>query len=271
MYEVDLNCDLGESFGNYVIGSDEKILDYVTSINVACGFHAGDPVVMEDTVKLAIDKGVAIGAHPGYPDLMGFGRRSLDISLREAKASMIYQIGALKTFVETYGGKLQHVKPHGALYNDAAKNYELARALAEAVYEVDSDLIFMGISNLQSVQAAKDVGLRVANEVFADRAYNSDGSLVSRRKEGAVIHDTKECVNRVLDMVTKNKVQTINSEFIKIKADSICVHGDNDMALEFTKNLKQSLIKSQVRVVALRDKENLVISQPNVTPLREVE
>ncbi|MTI66769.1 MAG: 5-oxoprolinase subunit PxpA [Firmicutes bacterium] len=253
MFNVDLNCDLGESFGNYVLGSDEKILDYVTSINVACGFHAGDPIVMDETVKMAIKKGVSIGAHPGYPDLLGFGRRNMDISLKEAKAYMIYQIGALKAFVEANGGKLQHVKPHGAMYNKAAKDYNLAKALAEAVYEVDKDIIFMGISNLESVKAAKDIGLKVANEVFADRAYNKDGTLVSRKKEGAVIHDTRKCVSRVLNMVKNKRVKTINGEEIDIYADSICVHGDNEKALEFTKNLKKSLLNEGINVKSLME------------------
>ncbi|MTI70455.1 MAG: 5-oxoprolinase subunit PxpA [Firmicutes bacterium] len=253
MFSVDLNCDLGESFGNYVLGSDEKILDYVTSINVACGFHAGDPIVMDETVKMAIKKGVSIGAHPGYPDLLGFGRRNMDISLKEAKAYMIYQIGALKAFVEANGGKLQHVKPHGAMYNKAAKDYNLAKALAEAVYEVDKEIIFMGISNLESVKAAKDTGLKVANEVFADRAYNKDGTLVSRKKEGSVIHDTRKCVSRVLNMVKNKRVKTINGEDIDIYADSICVHGDNEKALEFTKNLKKSLLKEGINVKPLKE------------------
>lgn len=252
MLSVDLNCDLGESFGNYVIGNDEKVLDYVTSVNIACGFHAGDPVVMERTVKMAIEKGIAIGAHPGYPDLMGFGRRNISISNEEARAYMIYQIGALKTFVESYGGRLQHVKPHGALYNTAAKDYKLAKILAEAVYDIDKDLIFMGLSNSELIRAAKDVGLRVANEVFADRAYNADGSLVSRKLEGAVIHDTEICVGRVLDMIKKGTVKSIDGTDVEIKADSICVHGDNSMAIEFTKSLRKKLSEQEIVFKPLR-------------------
>ncbi len=251
MLSVDLNCDLGESFGNYVIGNDEKVLDYVTSVNIACGFHAGDPVVMEKTVKMAIEKGVAIGAHPGYPDLMGFGRRNISISNEEARAYMIYQIGALKAFVESYGGRLQHVKPHGALYNTAAKDYKLAKILAEAVYDIDKDLILMGLSNSQLIRAAKDVGLRVSNEVFADRAYNDDGSLVSRKLEGAVIHDTEICVGRVLNMIKKGTVKSIDGTDIEIKANSICVHGDNSMAVEFAKILRKNLLGNGVELIAL--------------------
>lgn len=253
MLKIDLNCDLGESFGNYRIGNDEKLLDYVTSVNIACGFHAGDPVVMEETVKMAIKKEIMIGAHPGYPDLMGFGRRNMNIRFEEARAYMIYQIGALKAFVEGYGGKLQHVKPHGALYNAAAKDYKLSTALAQAVYDVDKDLIFMGLSNSEMIKAAKDVGLKVAKEVFADRAYNKDGTLVSRKLEDAVIHDTEICVNRVLSMIKKGIVRTIDGTDVKIKANSICVHGDNLMAVEFIKTLREKLAENGVEFKALRD------------------
>ncbi len=252
MFRVDLNCDLGESFGNYVIGNDEKILDYVTSVNIACGFHAGDPLVMEKTVRLAIEKGASIGAHPGYPDLMGFGRRSMNISMEEARAYMIYQIGALKAFVESCGGRLQHVKPHGALYNAAAKDYDLAKTLARAVYDVDRELILMGLANSEMIRAARDIGLKASNEVFADRAYNNNGTLVSRKLKGAVIHDTETCVGRVQDMVKKGIVKSIDGMDVEIKADSICVHGDNVMALEFIKNLREKLTDNGVEFRALK-------------------
>lgn len=253
MFRADLNCDLGESFGNYTIGNDEEILDYVTSVNIACGFHAGDPVVMEKTVRLAIEKGASIGAHPGYPDLMGFGRRSMNVSMEEARAYMIYQIGALKAFVEGYGGRLQHVKPHGALYNTAATDYSLAKTLAQAVYDVDRDLIFMGLANSEMIRAARDIGLKVSNEVFADRAYNNNGTLVSRKLKGAVIHDTEVCVGRVKDMVKRGIVKSIDGSEIEIKADSICVHGDNVMALEFVKNLREKLTNDGVEFKPLKD------------------
>lgn len=252
MFRVDLNCDLGEAFGNYTIGNDEKILDHVTSVNVACGFHAGDPVVMQKTVKMAIEKGVRIGAHPGYPDLVGFGRRHMKISLEEARANMIYQIGALKTFVECNGGKLQHVKPHGALYNDAAKDYDLALTLAQAVYDVDKDLVFMGLSNSLMIKAAEQVGLQVASEVFADRAYNNDGTLVARSIEGSVIHDTDVCIARVLKMVKEGNVVAFDGSIVDLKADSICVHGDNIKAVEFTRGLKEELSNNNVTVKALK-------------------
>jgi len=239
--KVDINCDYGESYGIYKLSDNERILDYATSLNVACGFHGGDPVVMDMTVKKALEKGVAVGAHPGYPDLMGFGRRHIKLSHNEAKVYMKYQIGALKGFVESYGGKLQHVKPHGALYNDAAKDYELAYALAEAVYEIDKNLIFFGISNQKTMEAANNIGLKTANEVFADREYNDDGTLVSRSIKGSVITDKEKCVKRVINMVKNNSVETINGKTIEIIPDTICVHGDNENSLELIKEIRFNL------------------------------
>ncbi len=254
MISIDLNSDLGESFGRYIIGNDEKVLDHVSSVNIACGFHAGDPMVMENTVKMALEKGVAIGAHPGYPDLMGFGRRDINVTLEEARSYIIYQVGALKGFVEAYGGKLQHVKPHGALYNTAAKDYGLAKAIAEAIYDIDRELIFVGLSNSQMIEAAKDTGLRVANEVFADRAYNSDGTLVSRKLEGSVIHDTEVCRSRVVMMLKEGKVLTIDGKYIDISAETICLHGDNVKALEFAKTLKETLLSEGIDIINLNKK-----------------
>lgn len=251
MIRVDLNCDMGESFGNYVIGRDEEILQYITSANIACGFHGGDPVVMSRTVKMALENGIKIGAHPGFPDLIGFGRREINISKEEARAYIIYQVGALNAFVNAYGGKLSHVKPHGALYNMAAKDYNLARTLAEAVYDVDESLIFVGLANSMLIKAAKDIGMRYAQEVFADRAYNADGSLVPRTKDGAVIHDTSICINRVISMVTKGLVQSIEGYDIPLKADTICIHGDNEMAVEFAKALNSSLKKDGIELIGL--------------------
>lgn len=251
MKNIDLNSDLGESFGAYHIGDDERVLSFVTSANIACGFHAGDPVVMQDTVTKAIEKGVAIGAHPGYPDLMGFGRRHISISHKEAKAYMMYQIGALKAIVEAHGGKLQHVKPHGALYNTAAKEAGLAKALAEAVYAIDKDLIFVGLSGSNMIEEARKVGLRVANEVFADRAYDKKGFLVPRTQEGAVITDEAICIERVLKMVNEGYVESIEGVMIPLKADTICVHGDNEKAALFAERLKETLYNGGVHVCPL--------------------
>ena len=189
MYYVDLNSDLGESFGNYTIGMDREILKYVSSANVACGWHAGDPMVMAETVAMAREYKTAVGAHPGFPDLMGFGRRNMNVTPEEAKAYVKYQLGALMAFTGSLGMKIQHVKPHGALYNMAAVDEKLARAMCEAVYEVDKDIIFMGLAGSWMVKAAEETGLKAASEVFADRAYNDDGTLVSRKLPGAVIKD----------------------------------------------------------------------------------
>ncbi|OCL26907.1 lactam utilization protein LamB [Orenia metallireducens] len=251
MKKIDLNSDLGESFGRYSCGNDYEIIKRISSANIACGFHAGDPVVMEQTVSFALKEGIAIGAHPGLPDLMGFGRRRMNISLKEARAYLIYQIGALDAFVKALGGRLQHVKPHGALYNMAASDYNLARAIAEAIYDVNSELILVGLANSQLIKAGEEVGLRVANEVFADRAYTNDGKLVSRRELGAVIKDSSLVVGRVLNMVLDNKVETIEGNEVEINADTICVHGDTESALALVEQLNQALEENNIEVVSL--------------------
>lgn len=251
MFKVDLNSDLGESFGIYTIALDAEVIKVVTSANVACGWHAGDPVVMDNTIIAAKNAGTAVGAHPGFLDLMGFGRRNMVVSPAEAKAYTKYQIGAIMAFTTSHGVKLQHVKPHGALYNMAAKDYKLALALAEAIAEIDSKIIMLALANSKMVDAAKDVGLRVASEVFADRAYLEDGNLVPRNQEGAVIHDEKIAIKRVIDMVTKGKVEAITGKEIPITADSICVHGDNPTAVEFVRSIRKELVNVGVTLVNL--------------------
>lgn len=253
MYKVDLNSDLGESFGSYTIGSDDKIIPLVTSANVACGYHASDPVVMSKTIALAKEAGIGVGAHPGFPDLMGFGRRNMAVSPAEAKAYTLYQLGALFAFCKVNGVKMQHVKPHGALYNMAAKDYELSKAICEAIAEFDDDLIVLALSGGELARAAKDMGLRTALEVFADRAYEEDGSLVNRRKEGAVITDEKEAIRRVVRMVKEKKVTAITGKDIDITADSICVHGDGVKALAFVKQIRETLTKEGVTICPLRE------------------
>lgn len=248
MYNVDLNSDLGESFGNYTLGMDEEILKFVSSANVACGWHAGDALVMEETVALAKKYGTAVGAHPGFPDLMGFGRRNMAVTPEEAKAYVKYQLGALKAFTDSHGIKVQHVKPHGALYNMAAVDEKLAKAMCEAVYEVDKDIIFMGLAGSKMITAAEEIGLKVCSEVFADRAYNDDGTLVSRKLPGSVIKDKELAIRRVVRMVKEGKVKSINGNDISIKADSICVHGDNPKALEFVKNIRKTLEAEGVEI-----------------------
>ncbi len=241
MKKVDLNSDLGESFGAYTIGMDAEILKYVSSANVACGWHAGDAMVMAKTVELAKEHGTAVGAHPGMPDLMGFGRRVMAITPAEAKNYVKYQVGALMAFTKSAGVKMQHVKPHGSLYNMAAKDYELSKAICEGIYEIDKDLILMGLAGSQTIKAAEDVGLRTCSEVFADRAYNEDGSLVARSLEGAVIHDKDLAIKRVIRMVSEGKVESIQGPDVEIKAESICVHGDNKEALVFVEQIRKAL------------------------------
>jgi len=251
MYRVDLNCDLGESFGNYKLGMDELVIPLISSANVACGFHASDPVVMNKTIAMASEAGIRVGAHPGYLDLMGFGRRNMNVSFDEAKNYVLYQLGALDAFCKVHGIKMQHVKPHGALYNMAAKDYELSKAICEAIKEYDDNLIVMALSGGELVKAAKDMGLRVAMEVFADRAYEEDGSLVNRRKEGAMITDENEAIARVVRMIKENKVRTITGKDIPIQADSVCVHGDGEKALAFVQKIRETLTKEGITICSL--------------------
>jgi len=253
LYKVDLNSDLGESFGAYTMGADGEILKYVTSANIACGYHAGDPVVMEETVGLAKAAGVAVGAHPGYPDLMGFGRRNMAATPAEAKAYMKYQLGALWAIAKSKGTAIRHVKPHGALYNTAAVNRDLARALAEAVAEVDDGIIFLGLAGSRMIDEARAVGLKTASEVFADRGYTEEGNLVPRQEAGAFIHDPELAIRRVIGMVKQGKVESATGKEIEIQADSICVHGDNPQALAFVSNIRRELIASGVSIVDLSE------------------
>ncbi|WP_018924958.1 LamB/YcsF family protein [Salsuginibacillus kocurii] len=250
MKTVDVNCDLGESFGRYTLGRDADVLKEVTSANVACGFHAGDPLVMRQTVRLAREHGVSVGAHPGFPDLQGFGRRMLDASAEEVYAMVVYQIGALAAFADAEGVQLQHVKPHGALYNAAGADRELADAVAAAVKDVDSSLVLYGLSGSELVRAGEAAGLYTANEVFADRAYNPDGSLVGRKDPRAMITDEEEAVKRVIRMVTEAKVEAVDGTDIERPADTICVHGDEPEALAFASHLRLALIDAGLEIAS---------------------
>ena len=249
--KIDLNCDLGESFGNYKIGMDEEVIKFISSANIACGFHASDPLVMEKTVALAKENGVKVGAHPGFPDLVGFGRRNMNVSPAELKAMVMYQVGALAAFCKARDIKMNHVKPHGAMYNMAAKDIKLALAIAEGIAQVDDSLILLGLSGSKLLKAAQEVGLKSAAEVFADRAYEEDGSLVARTKAGAVIADENEVIERVIKMIKLGKVQTITGKEIEIKPDSICVHGDNPKALNFVKLIRQRLTQENIKIEAM--------------------
>ncbi|MBP3041163.1 LamB/YcsF family protein [Bacillaceae bacterium Marseille-Q3522] len=248
---IDINCDMGESFGAYTLGQDSDILKYVTSANIACGFHAGDPATMRKTVRLALKNNVGIGAHPGLPDLIGFGRRNIDISPEEAYDIVVYQIGALCGFVKAEGGKLQHVKAHGALYNMAAKNAVLAEAIAKAVYQIDPELILFGLANSELVKAGEKIGLRTASEVFADRTYQQDGSLTPRRQPDAMITDSKLAVDQVIRMVKEKKILTRQNIDITIAADTVCIHGDGPHALDFAATIRKTLEQSEIFVQAI--------------------
>ncbi|MFF2752755.1 LamB/YcsF family protein [Psychrobacillus sp. NPDC058041] len=253
MFRVDLNCDLGESFGLYKLGEQKDILKYVTSANIACGFHAGDPSVMRETVKLAIENGVKIGAHPGLPDLYGFGRREMMITPQEGYDMVVYQIGALNGFLETFEEQMQHVKPHGALYNMAAKDTMLAQAIAQAVYDVSPSLILIGLANSELTTAGEKIGLRTAHEVFADRTYQSDGTLTSRQQSDALITDTNKSINQVVKMVTEGKIISQQQSEVLVRADTICIHGDGGHTVSFAKYIRETLESKRVVVSAFYD------------------
>lgn len=243
---IDLNSDLGESFGAYKIGNDQEVLKYITSANIACGYHAGDHNVMMDTVKAAQKFGVQIGAHPGFPDLSGFGRRDMFLSSKEIYNLVVYQIGALAAVCKVSGTSLSHVKPHGALYNMAAKNLDIAQAIAAAVADVDSSLVLFALAGSELSRAGEEKGLLVAQEVFADRTYQPDGTLTSRQQENAMIHDSDLAIKRVIRMINESKVTAVDGTDINIKADTICVHGDGPQALEFVTQLKKALLLENI-------------------------
>ncbi|WP_373893415.1 LamB/YcsF family protein [Virgibacillus natechei] len=249
---MDLNCDMGESFGAYTIGADERLLEHITSANIACGSHAGDPHVMDKTVRLAKKYGVAVGAHPGFPDIAGFGRRMIDFSPDEIYRFVVYQIGALQAFCYIHDVKMQHVKPHGALYNLAVHDSRAADAIARAVYDLDSNLILYGLAGSELLAAGRARGLRVVSEVFADRTYQPDGSLTPRKQEDALIEDVNVAVKQVEQMIRDGVVEAANGEFVEIEADTVCVHGDGAHAVRFVKGLWEALDARGVEVVRFR-------------------
>jgi UPF0271 protein len=240
---------MGESFGMYKMGLDEEVIKYITSANIACGFHAGDPGWMRQTVALAEEHGVAIGAHPSFPDLAGFGRRNMVVSPDEARDDVVYQMGALQAF--TQSGKLQHVKPHGAMYNMAVNDEALARAICEAVLSVDETVALLALAGSKWIDIAEEMGLRVGREIFADRALNPDGTLVSRSQPGSVIHDTSEVVDRSLQMVTEGRARAANGDLIEVEADSLCLHGDTPGAVDMARALKAALEAERVQIKPL--------------------
>lgn len=248
---VDLNCDMGESFGVYKLGFDEEVIKYINSANIACGFHAGDPHVMRETVRMAKKYNVAIGAHPSYPDLIGFGRRNIQATADEVKDYMVYQIGALRGFARTEDLELQHVKPHGSLYNMAVNDETLANSIVDSILEIDKNLILVALPGSKMEIAARQKGLKFACEVFADRAYNKDGTLVSRKIPGSVIHNIDEISRRVSQMVTEGTVVAITGEIISIKANTICVHGDTPGAVEIIGAIKERFAKDGIETVPM--------------------
>lgn len=248
---IDLNADLGESFGVWRMGDDAGVMPWITSANIACGFHAGDPVTMVRTVALCIEHGVAIGAHPSLPDLQGFGRREMRISTDEVYAQTLYQIGALHALTKACGGRLHHVKPHGALYNMAAREPGLAGAIAAAVRDFDSTLILVGLAGSALIDAGRDAGLPVLGEAFCDRRYRSDGSLAPRGEAGAVFDDPDAAVSQALSIATAGEAIASDGSRVRVQADTLCVHGDRAGASAFAKALRQALENAGLNVNAM--------------------
>lgn len=245
---IDINSDLGESFGVYSLGMDEDVLSLVTSANIACGFHAGDPNVMAKTVRICKQNDVAVGAHPGLPDLIGFGRRHMKVDPDDVYRFIVYQIGALQAFCNIEKVEMHHVKPHGALYNMAAKDSVIAEAIASAVHDFDPNLILYGLAGSELIRAAEKQKLRYASEVFADRTYQPDGSLTPRSWENAMIQDPLAAEEQVMKMVTEGKVMTADGNFIPIEADTVCVHGDGPNALDFANALRRRLANEGIKI-----------------------
>ena len=239
--KLDLNSDMGEGFGNSGIENDIALLDYISSTNIACGWHAGDPARMRELVQRALKKNVFIGAHPGLPDLAGFGRREMSITENDAYNFVIYQAGALNAFVKAFGGRLHHVKPHGALYNQAAKDPRLAKGIAHAVKDLGNNIILYALAGSEMVDAAREIGVEVWEEVFADRRYNPDGSLVHRSNANALIEEEDQALNQILSMARDGSVLAIDRSTIRLNADTLCIHGDHAHAVQFAKKISQAL------------------------------
>ncbi len=250
---IDLNCDMGESFSNYKLGLDEEVIKFITSANIACGWHAGDPMVMDKTIRIALENGVGIGAHPSYPDMLGFGRRFIDCTEAELRNYVIYQIGALKGFCDANGTRLFHVKPHGSLYNTAVEDRKTATAIAKAVVAVDPELryvAFAGAKGEMVRRIGEELGLKVVYEAFPDRAYTPEGSLVSRREPGAVIKDPEIVAERAIAMA-EGKVRAVDGTEIELEAQTLCVHGDNPAAVDLVRSIRQRLEDAGITVMPM--------------------
>ena len=250
---IDLNCDMGESFGRYKLGMDEEVIKLISSANVGCGFHGGDPHVMRKTVTMAKEHGVGVGAHPGLPDLIGFGRRELKVTPEELQDYFIYQIGALKAFVEMEGMRLQHVKMHGALLDMALVDERLAVAVCEVTKKIDPGLIWLTHSGLRTSEIGKDMGLKIVEEYYADRAYNRDKTLVSRKITGSVIKDPQEISRRIRQLIETGTATSIDGKTLKMEYDSICVHGDTPGALEMIRSIRNILAEHSISVKPLAE------------------
>lgn len=248
MYKIDLNSDLGEG-----AAFDAQIIPLITSANIACGFHAGSSEIMDETIALCKSAGVSAGAHPGYPDKENFGRTNMDVTPKQVYDFTLYQLGALDAIAKAQGKKLEHVKAHGAMYNAAAKDRSLADAIADAVYDFDKNLILLALSSSEMVNSAKAKGLKVASEVFADRAYEADGTLRARKLEGSMITDENEAISRVIRMIKEGKVTAYTGEDINIEAHSVCVHGDGEKALDFVRSLNKAFKENGIETVCLSE------------------
>lgn len=254
MEKIDLNCDMGESFGAYKLGMDDAVIKFISSANIACAWHAGDPSVMNHTVTIAVEHGVGVGAHPGYPDLLGFGRRNMDCTMEELRNYVIYQIGALQAFCNAHGTKMQHVKPHGALYLTAVENEDVARVVAEAIVSVNPDLLYVALAGAKGelmTRIGQEVGLGVVYEAFPDRAYSPEGTLVSRRQPGAVIKDPQAVSERALRMVKEGVVIAVDGTTIPLEAQTLCVHGDNPKAVDLVRSIRETLEADGVAVTPM--------------------
>ena len=244
--QIDINCDLGESVGQHIVGQDEKVFPFITSCNIACGFHGGDPTHMENTIKNALKYNVQIGAHPSYPDKAGFGRRKMKLDAEELKVMLKFQINTLKSMTESLGGKVAYVKPHGALYNTAADNKEEASVIVEAIQEMENELALLGMAGSEMETAAQNQGVPFFGEAFADRKYNAKGRLLSRNQPGAVIEEPKEAAAQVISLILDHQVNSDQGTNINLNAHSICVHGDNAQAVMILQAIDQALQERKI-------------------------
>ena len=248
MKRIDINCDMGESYGAWKMGDDAAVMPYITSANIACGFHGGDPATIRQTVRLAVDHGVAVGAHPSLPDLQGFGRRAMKITPQDMYDLVVYQAGAVEAFARAAGARLHHVKCHGALYNMAANDEALSEAMARAVRDLGGNSMLYALSNSLTMHIAKKQGLQVAGEVFADRGYSDDGTLAPRDRPGGMVEDASQAVERALAMVEKGYVTALSGKPIPVCADTLCLHGDQPGAVAFAKAIRNAFAEHGITV-----------------------